>query len=142
MYLNRGKRATQFASFLVLLIGFMFSQGGAALAASSADPIRIDDCHITNPRFYGQRNSLALTFTNRRPVAAEEVRFAVEYGGRVAHIRDIGTFSTNVGVHHAFDAFPASRYYYYGFWPRSCIVEYVRYSDGSVWTPHISIRKA
>ncbi len=134
MYLNRGKRATRLASILGLLIGFMLTQGGPALAASSSDPIRIDDCHIMNSRFYAlSHRSLALTFTNRRLVPANEVHFTVEYAGRVAHITDTGTFSTNIGIHHAFDAFPSSLYYSYGSWPENCTVDYVHYSDSSLW---------
>ncbi len=109
---SRGERAAELAG-ITLLILFIFTQGGSALAASSSDPIRIDDCHILNSRFYGlSHQSLALTFTNRRPIAADEVRFTIEYGGRVAHIADTGTFSTNIGIHHAFDAFPPALYYY------------------------------
>ena len=139
MYANRGKRSIQLASISGLLIGFMFSQGGSALAASSSDPIRIDDCHILNSRFYAHR-SLALTFTNRRTIAADEVRFTITYAGTMTRVTDTGTFSPGVGIHHGFDAFPSALYYYYGFWPKDCAVEYVHYSDGSSWTPRQSPR--
>ena len=104
------------------------------MAASPADPIRIDDCHILSPRFFANK-SLTLTFTNRRPVAADEVHFTVEYGGKVARITDKGTFSQDIGIRHAFDAFPAQLYYSYGFWPKDCSVNYVHYSDGTAWVP-------
>jgi hypothetical protein len=136
-------RAVKLAGVAALFIGFMLTQNGLALGASPADPIRIDDCHITNPRFYAPfSKSLALTFTNRRSIAADEVRFTVEYAGRMVHVTDTGTFSTNIGIHRTFDAFPASLYYYYGFWPKNCTVDYVRYSDGSIWIPRTPSRYA
>ena len=129
-----GERIAQLAGVLALFIGFTFVQGGRTLAAPPADPIRIDDCHILNPRFYAPfSESLALTFTNRRPIAADEVRFTVDYAGRDVHITDDGRFSANVGIHHAFDIFPTILYYYYGLWPKECTVDYVHFSDSSVW---------
>ena len=132
MYPNRGKPVSQLASIAALLVGFMFTQVEPAFAASSPDPIRIDDCHILNSRFYAHR-SLALTFTNRLSTAADEVRFMITYAGKVAQVTDKGTFSPGIGIHHAFDVFPSELYYYYGSWPKDCAVEYVHYSDGSSW---------
>jgi hypothetical protein len=129
---SRGERAAQLAGIVALFTGFMFAE--PALAASSSDPIRIDDCHILDSRFYAHR-SLALTFTNRRSIAADEVRFTITYAGKMAQVADKGTFSPGIGIHHGFDAFPSALYYYYGFWPKDCVVDYVHYSDGSVWTP-------
>lgn len=117
------------------LIAFGFGFGARdAVYASTSDPISIDDCHINNSRsFVSAYKPLAITFTNRRTVAADEVRFTVDYAGRIAHVADTGTFSHNIGIHHAFNALYGSLYY--GAIPRSCTVDYVHFADGSTWTP-------
>ena len=79
---------------------------------------------------------VAITFRNRRAMPANEVQFIVVYDGRTAHITDRGTFSQNVAIDHAFNAFDFP--VYYGLLPERCDVEYVRYSDGMTWTPSAS----
>lgn len=74
---------------------------------------------------------VAITFTNRRAMPANEVRFIVVYDGHTAHITDRGTFSQNVAIDHAFKAFDFP--VYYGLLPERCDIEYVRYSDGMTW---------
>jgi hypothetical protein len=125
------------AAIALIICTLVLAQDDAALAASASDPISINDCHVNNSRTYvSAYKPLALTFTNRRVVAADEIRFTVEYAGIKGHISDTGTFSQNIGIHHAFSAFNGSLYN--GGRPKSCTVDYVHFKDGTVWTPQPS----
>ncbi len=122
------------AAMALMVCTSMLAQRQPALAASLSDPVIINDCHINNSRAYiSAYKPLAITFSNRRPIAADEVHFTVEYGAKTAHIVDTGTFSQNIGIHHAFDAFTGLLSY--GFSPKRCTVNYVHFMDGTVWTP-------
>jgi hypothetical protein len=113
--------------------GALLSQSAQGLAAIAADPIRLDDCRITNTHSYvSAYKPITLSFTNLRPSSADEVRFVVQYVGRTEHITDKGTFAQNVTVTHAFNGFYNSRYL--GATPSSCTVEYAHFLDGSTWT--------
>jgi hypothetical protein len=122
-----GIAAASLAAWYVL-----FARGGAALAAGSPNPISVEQCRINNSRSYvSAYRPLVVAFTNRAPVAADEVRFTIEYAGRTEHIVDKGTFAQNVRIDHSFDGFynvpyrgPAA----------NCTVDYVRFRDGTVWT--------
>jgi len=129
-----GQSLGRVAATALVICASLFGMSGGAFAASPSDPISIDDCHINNNRaFVSAFRPLAITFTNRRSVAADEVRFTVEYAGKMGHVADTGTVSQNIGIHHAFNAFYGVPYS--GFLPKSCTVDYVHFADGSVWTP-------
>jgi hypothetical protein len=121
-------------SGLVLATSFALpTQAAAALAVTSVSPIIIEGCRIRNTRSYVSADrSIELAFTNRRAMAADEIRFTVEYAGRSEHIIDKGTFSQNVRIDHAFNGFYNARY---RGMPPNCSVDYVRFLDDSVWTP-------
>jgi|GEM_PF-5396105 len=71
----------------------VLAESELAFAASASDPISINDCHINNSRaFVSAYKPLAITFTNRRAVAADEVRFTFEYASKTAHVDDTGTW--------------------------------------------------
>ena len=118
---------------VALVWGALLTQGTAALAITSINPVTINDCRISNTRSYvSAYKPIVLVFTNRRAVPADEVRFTVEYGGRTEHVSDRGTFSQNVRIEHAFSGFYNVRY---GSPPPNCTVDYVEFRDGTVWTP-------
>src|ERR1700674_3803677 len=131
--LSDRQRLGRLAARALIVSGSVLALRTTAFAASS-DPIRIDDCYVVNNRSYvSPYKSLVLTFTNRRAVPADEVHFTVEYAGKTAHITDTGIFSQNIGIHHSFSPFQGSRYH--GKLPDSCTVDYVHYSDSTLWTP-------
>jgi len=133
IYQYRGR----LAAVTLALCTSVLAQSNVALGASPSGPISINDCQISNYRaFVSAHKPLAITFANRRAVAADEVRFIVKYGDKTAHISDVGTFSQNVAIHHAFNAFDGQLYH--GFLPERCTVDYVHFTDGSVWTPQPS----
>ena len=70
-------------------------------------------------------------YANRAGLRANRVAFSVNYRQDVQHIVDVGTFAPNVTIDHTFgdfsgDAFLGSR-------PNSCVVQAVRFVNGSVW---------
>jgi hypothetical protein len=116
---------------LALIAWCALTQGATALAVSSLNPVVVDDCRISNTRSYvSAYRPLMLAFTNRRAMAADEIRFTVQYGGRTEHIVDRGTFSQNVRIDHSFNGFYNVRY---GGPSPSCTVDYVEFRDASVW---------
>lgn len=122
-----------------LLAVLWLAPDAKAFASAQSDPISIDACYIPRNRGYTGFPSLALTFTNQRPVAADEVRFTIVYANKTAHVTDVGTFSQHIGIHHYFNSF--ENLLWNGFLPQSCTVDYVHFSDGTVWTPTVSPAK-
>jgi hypothetical protein len=74
---------------------------------------------------------VVISFTNDRLVAADEVSFTIEYGGRSEHVTDKGVFSPDVPVEHGFNGLYDARYR--GPTPTRCSVDYVHFLDGSSW---------
>ncbi len=106
--------------------------GSPASAAATHHPIKIDDCHVSNGRsFVSAYKPVAISFTNRNAMTAEVVGFTVVYAGRTERIIDKGSFFRDVQIDHAFDGFYNAPYL--GPAPTSCRVDYVDFSDGSVW---------
>jgi hypothetical protein len=106
-------------------------QRAAALATTSLNPITIEECRVAGTRSYvSAYRPLELVFTNRAAVAAQEVRFTVQYAGRTVHIVDKGTFSQNVRIDHNFASFYNVRYRGPS---ANCAVDYVAFADGTTW---------
>lgn len=119
-------------TIVLAVAGALLSQNAVGLAAAGTDPIRLDDCRITNTRSYvSAYKPITLSFTNLRASTADNIRFVVQYAGRTEHITDKGTFAQNVTVTHAFSGFYNSRYV--GAAPSSCTVEFAHFLDGSTW---------
>ena len=104
---------------------------GLEIAILMVSPITVDECRVANTRSYVSASKpVALGFTNLRAIPADEIRFRVEYAGRTEQVVDRGTFSPNVRIDHDFSGFFNARFQ----GSPSCTVDYVEFSDGTVWT--------
>jgi hypothetical protein len=109
-----------------------FSLIALLVALGVSAPVRIDDCHVESyHNDVAPFGGLRISFVNLDSVAAREVRFAVDYGGRLAHLVDDGVFAPNVAIRHGFNAYRNSTFF--GPAPGRCAVRFVRFADGSAW---------
>jgi hypothetical protein len=128
---SRSYRA-RIAGFVLAAGCALLLQPAAASAATSVAPVDINECRIVANRAYvSAYKPIVLSFTSRGAIAVNVVRFSVVYAGLTERIVDRGTFSQNVRIDHAFDGFYDVRYR--GAAPSSCRVDYVGFSDGTVW---------
>jgi hypothetical protein len=116
-------------------------------AAAQSPPVTIQSCTILQAQRSPQRfwypwgpvvdtripvvDGIRIVYANRAGLRANRVAFSVNYRQDVQHIVDVGTFAPNVTIDHTFgdfsgDAFLGSR-------PNSCVVQAVRFVNGSVW---------
>ncbi len=91
-------------------------------------PIEIDSCsyvHNEDETRFGYR----LSFVNTSNVPATMVRIRVSWKGMAPtqYLRDVGSFSPNVEIDHAF---PAPRVMSN---PPTCSLDSVKFTDGSIW---------
>ena len=76
-------------------------------------------------------SNLRITFVNRAPVTATNVRFEVRYGPRTQIIEEAGRFSSGNPITENFT--PSTNPEYDG--SAACSVQSVTFSDGSIWQP-------
>jgi uncharacterized membrane protein len=128
---SRNYRA-RIAGFVLATGCALLLQPAAAKAAASVAPIQINQCYIVaNRGFVSAYRPIVLSFTNRQPTPANVVAFTIDYAGRTERIVDRGTFFQSVRINHTFDGFFDVPYR--GPAPSSCRVDYVGFSDGTVW---------
>ena len=125
--------------------------GGATVAAQAqAAPIRITSCTIlraqpTHQRFwypYGPiiavgapvADGVRIRYVNTAPIAADRIVFLVNYRGDVQRVIDVGTFSPNAPIDHAFGNFSGDAFL--GVNPNSCVTRAVRFVNRTVWRAH------
>ena len=73
--------------------------------AFAGSPIQIESCTlaVSGTPLYGTTGILAISFTNEGNVTANVVRWKLTWGqGKVAYIRDEGTFSPGITILHNF----------------------------------------
>ncbi|HXB82600.1 MAG TPA: hypothetical protein VNU22_04525 [Candidatus Acidoferrum sp.] len=128
---SRSYRA-RIAGFVLATGCALLLQPAAATAATSSTPVDIDECRIVGNRAdVSAYKPIVLSFTNRRPTAANVVAFTIDYAGRSERIIDRGSFMQNVRIDHAFAGFYNARYR--GPSPSLCRVDYVGFADGTAW---------
>jgi hypothetical protein len=94
-------------------------------------PVAIHSCVLSRTR---AGSVVWLAFMDRPSVAATLVRITVRGGdGTDATVIDRGTFAPDVEVEHALRPRGERRAASHG--RPSCSVAYVRFADGSEWTP-------
>ena len=74
-------------------------------AALTQSPIQIEACklYVKGTPLYGTTGILTISFTNEGNVTANVVRWKLMWGeGKVAYIRDEGTFSPGITIKHDF----------------------------------------
>jgi hypothetical protein len=113
----------------------------ASPAAAAVPPVSIISCDYNGLSSDGgqlipatapfETSNLHVTFANRAPLAATDVRFAVNYAGHTDVIDDAGTFAS--GSTFAQDFTPSTNVEYTG--SAQCSVQSVTFSDGSTWQP-------
>jgi hypothetical protein len=126
-----------FVSQIGLAGALTLAAGGPPLLAPS--PVSVVSCQyeklpgIGNDLGAGMPardiGNLRITFENQAPVAATDVRFAVQYAHRSQVIDAAGTFSSGTPITQDFG--PSTNPGYNG--PATCTVQSVTFSDGSTW---------
>ena len=80
---------------------------------------------------------LTIKFTNEADKPATTVRFGVDLNGTEASVRDVGSFAPGVTISHDFKDFLGSTQFIISREEQpKCHVAYVKFADGSTWTPH------
>ena len=117
---------------VALVLGSFSATPAAAQSLPGNPPIEIKQCRIQNSRgFVAPYRSMLLTFLNRNDVAADEVRFNVQYNGRTEHVTDRGIFSRGAMIVHQLEGLWNAPFA--GSAPTSCAIEHVHFQDGSSW---------
>ncbi|GAC1307804.1 MAG: hypothetical protein NVSMB21_12300 [Vulcanimicrobiaceae bacterium] len=106
----------------------------ATIARADAPPVFATLDRVANRKGdEGVTHPIYITFRNTAPVAANEVRFAVRQGQDSVEVSDVGTFATGVDIAHRF-ANPSTSFAT-PWQPARVTVTYVRFTDGTTWTP-------
>lgn len=117
----------------------------AAGGAAPGDPVQLNACGL----IYDNTNSLAaqisgldVKFTNVSKRQASVVNVGADINGTKQIIRDVGTFSPGIEIHHKYRvatgqfALPAVLSAIFGGKPSlTCSIESVEFADGTAWTP-------
>jgi hypothetical protein len=138
-------RALLFIATAVVAIFAAFFPASLSLA-KPASPIQIDYCHIT----YNQgpnvvpsaaisltksSGPLEIKFVNEGDKVATMVRFGVTIGDETAGLRDVGTFSPGITIHHKFQDFSGRTRFIFAHEPQpKCSVQYIKFADGTTWS--------
>lgn len=114
--------------------------------AKPAAPVIVDYCHIDYQQgpnvtpsaaiaLTKKTGQLEIKFTNESDKTATTVRFGVEMEKSTASIRDVGTFSPGITIHHKFNDFSGQTKFIFSSEPQpKCSVQYVKFADGSTWS--------
>jgi hypothetical protein len=63
------------------------------------------------------------------------VRFGIKIEDETASLRDVGTFSPGVTIHHKFQDFSGRTKFIFAHEPQpKCSVQYVKFADGTTWS--------
>ena len=109
--------------------------------AAAVPPVNVISCDYSSLHGSGsmlipetapfQTSNVRITFENRAPLVATDVRFAVDYGSRTQIVDYAGTFSSGTPITEDFT--PSAIPGYDG--SAACSVQSVTFSDGSTWQP-------
>lgn len=109
-----------------------------APAAAYASPIQIVHCSIMKPRPMSTKpRGTAITYINRGPKTATQIKFAVGYinsenpRGLLRTVTDVGTMSPGATINRNFSLY--SDVTYSGAQTHGCEAVKVTWADGSVW---------
>jgi hypothetical protein len=114
--------------------------------AKPASPIQIDYCHIDyHPgptvapsaaiSITKKSGPLEIKFVNEGDKVATTVRFGVKIEDETASIRDVGTFSPGITIHHKFQDFSGRTEFIFARERQPhCTVQYIKFADGTTWS--------
>jgi hypothetical protein len=109
-------------------------------AATPASPVQVESCNVAynGNVLVGTTGKLVINFTNYGSVAADVVRFHVQYGDQSLFIRDVGTFSPGIEIQHKFSSFEGDMQLsplLTGQKPVMCTVAWSHFVNGMIWPP-------
>jgi hypothetical protein len=107
-------------------------------AATPASPVQVESCSVSynGNVLVGTTGKLVINFTNYGTVAADVVRFHVQYGDQSLFIRDVGTFSPGIEIQHKFSSFEGDMQLsplLTGQKPVICTVAWSHFVNGTIW---------
>ncbi|MHB8178700.1 MAG: hypothetical protein ACYDA5_08845 [Vulcanimicrobiaceae bacterium] len=106
-------------------------------AHTGPPPVQIYSCtlQMIGNLLVGQTGQLQIQFTNESNVVADVVRFKIDWGnGKVAYIRDAGTFSPGITIKHNFRHTVGTLVSPIFSHPHiSCGIAAVNFTDGTSW---------
>jgi hypothetical protein len=118
------------------IAGALTVAAGSPVSDAADPPISVAACDFTTydvPPIPAtpliNHGNLRITFTNRTPLTATDVRFAIRYQSSTEVVEDTGKFSTGTPITQDFE--PSTEPGYHG--PAYCSVESATFSDGSKW---------
>lgn len=131
---------------VALSVAFAVLYPAGMSLAKPASPIAIDYCHIDYTQgpnvvpsaaisLTKHSGPLEIKFVNETEKVATTVRFTVKIENETAGVRDVGTFSPGITIHHKFEDFRGRTKFIFANEPQpSCSVQYVKFADGTTWS--------
>lgn len=109
--------------------------------ALAADPVALNSCNLayeSSTNIASQISGLDVQFTNESSKTATIVNIRTQILGQTSVIRDVGTFSPGIEIHHRYKtggqfALPAVLQSFMGNPSVTCAVDSVSFEDGSTW---------
>ena len=83
-------------------------------------------------------SGLRIKFTNEGDKAATVVRIAVTFDKNTLSVRDVGSFAPNITINHDFRDLTGQNMKFglsHEDQPSSCKIQFVKFSDGTMWAP-------
>lgn len=152
MLLSREARETMFRMPSMIIAAIVATTSSEALAQTplgipntgnappSGPPIQIEDCVAggTGGAIISESDRrFKVVFTNEGRIAADLIKFRIDFGTESLAIRDVGTFAPGVTITHVFKKRGGNIYASPLFAPAKlrCSVDAVHFKDGSEWSP-------
>lgn len=107
-------------------------------APPGGPPIQIEECDTgtTGGLLVSRSNgNFKIAFTNEGTVAADLIRFAIDYGNERVFIRDVGQYDPGVTVTHTYRRRGGSVTSFLGSAKMTCSVAGTHFVDGTSWAP-------
>lgn len=134
-------------SYLLTLVAAAAAATATSAGAKNAAPVIVDYCHIDYEQgpnvtpsasisLTKKTGPLEIKFTNESSKTATTIRFGVTMEHSTASIRDVGTFSPGITIHHKFKDFSGQTKFIFANEPQpQCSVQYVKFTDDTTWSP-------